>query len=556
MSWKALFGKPAGLNGAQRNDRVLNEALLEPHALLQRHHAQLNALRLECGYDASQFRDLIETPVLHVAHWVHCLPATQAVHFCEQGGLLRLCIESAAVAFRRSDGKSLADEGGDTMRDRDRERLLRYIAFLGALLRAIGACATEVQVEAPSVPTRWNPLSEGFWSWRRRIGESALVLRWAEAIDDAARRDRASVWIASRVLPSVVLEYLYDADRMLPAMLLAIVGGERASAVGTLVEEAHQAVIEQDRSKRTKHLEPQPVSVPIEHLLLDAMRMLCREKWQVNTPGAVVWCTDRGVLLEWTLASADVLIRLRASGLTNLPQDPHTLAELLLAHEVLVPNAEADIGQRHVHRIHVHARGMPKRSVDAVKIAHPARIGLHLEGVDRIAVQIDTSSERQSVQQPPLNGAPSAQLPLADPAGIALTAIDPASRRPPDQSSPSPFSPSSTEHCIESPLRRFGAVAPALQILARLLRSQQNPLATVRTEEGLVIGYPENVGLLCSKPEEFVSACEAQGLLVPERAGGRKYVRTAPMDREDLPRQYIVLAPRVLKYLGVDRHSP
>jgi hypothetical protein len=551
MSWKALFGKPPGLNGSQSQRIVASDQLIEPRALIQSHQAQLNALRLECGYEVSRFRQLIETPTLHVASWVHSLPATESGNHSDAGGLLRLAVETAAAAFRRSDGTFLGEARNGTLRDRDREQGLRYLAFLGGLLRGVGRCVTQMQVEAPSVRSRWNSLSEGLWPYRCRADGAPLELRWSESSDDGASCDRASVWIASRVLPPEVLLHLHHTDRSLPTLLLSVVAGEQSSELARIVEEARQSVVELDLSNRATRIRVTPMRMPVEHQLLEVMRALCREKWQVNAASAVVWCTDRGVFLDWKLASADIVIRLRAAGLAGVAQDADTLATLLLAQGVLV--ASPDVSPGHLVTIKVQVRGAPKQIIQAVKIAAPERIGLHLDSVDCIPVDIQSRAEG-ATSQSPVGGSVSSRLQSTQITDPIKPEVDPGPH--PNQPAQPPSSQQlSMDRGSGSPLRRFGTAGEALQRLADLMTSQPPVLAMAHLAEGLAIGYPECVALLCPNPEQFVAACEAQGLLVPERVGGRQYVRVAPVGRDDLPRQYIVLAPRVLKYLGLDRQA-
>lgn len=554
MSWRTLFGGVPPRNGADREGRVNNELLLEPRMLLSVHQQKLTALRLESGYELRSFQQLMEAPVLQVAQWVHRLPASADEHHCEPGGLLRLSIESAATAFHRAEGKFLGGSANGMMHDQERDRRLRYVAFLAGLFRPLGRGLTQVHVTAPSSESSpWNSLQEPLWTWRRRTNAQSLALRWLEP-SEASTSQCASVWLASRLLPTEAMLHLQNSAALLPT-LLAILGGERQGQLTTIVEEAYRAVIEVERSGRKPLPHAEPVAMPLEQQVFETLRVLCREKWTMNTERARIWCTDRGVFLDWKLAAPDVLIRLKASGLPSAPSDPDALAELMLGQHILLPNSEAGTSSP-LYTIQFSARGTTRQSLEVVKLAHPEQLGLGLHGVDPIAVEVSEPGMRAEDAPVRLDPGPSIQLELVTPGGPEASAA-PAVPDLPPRSAGAPIASmvESVQRTVESPLRRFGDLGVSLQRLAELLTSAPLAPSVVDTSEGLIIAYPDGVALFHPRPEQFLSACEAQGLLVPERPGGRKYVRAAPANREDLPKQYLVLAPRVVRYLGLAREA-
>lgn len=555
MSWKRYFVREEHRRESEREESVGRASTLtEPRQLLLEHRTRLNALRLESGYDAVSYDRLIGAALLQVSEWAHFLPATRAENHCESGGLLRLAVETACFAFRRTDGKFLAGPHSTDVRNRERDRVWRYAALLGGLLRALGRCATHVKVCSSDGQLTWNALQEPLWQWLHRADVKGVDLQWREGIDGRPT-SAAATWIASRLIPATGLSYLQTADESLPEALIRIISGERSGRLCEIVEEAYQAAIDQDLSRRGSGSAAMQAGVQIEHRLLEALRALCREKWTLNTPGGRLWYTESGVYLVWKAAANDVILRLRAEGINGMPRDADTLAELLLAHGVFAPNPHLNVGLKHYYKLIPQMRGVPKQGLEVVKVADTQLLGLHLEGVEQIAAElVGVTAARAASIQDKESTLTSLELPLAPSSTEAVTAPDPQQLQtmpplPPPKSAPAEREqqePANLER-----LRRFGAPGLVLQKLAQHLLAEPGSLPVVPLADGVALGFPEAIGAFCSRPQEFLAACETQGLLVPETAGGRKFLRKRTADQAHLPAQYVVLVPRAAKYLPV-----
>lgn len=561
MSWKRYFVREENRRASEREGHLGAESVSsEPRQLLLTHRARLNALRLESGYDSEQYDRLIGAALQHVSEWVHFLPATRAENHSESGGLLRFAVETACFAFRRTDGKFLAGPNSTDVRNRERDRVWRYAALLGGLLRPLGRCATQVKVASSDGQLTWNAFQESLWQWQKRVDTDRIEIHWRDGID-ARPTQAASTWIAARIIPPAALTYLQVADESLPQVLLRIINAERVGRLCEIVEEAYQAAIDQDLARRSAGNGATQAGVQIEHRLLEALRALCREKWTLNTPGGRLWFTDSGVYLVWKAAANDVLVRMRAEGINGMPRDPDTLAELLMAHGVFAPNPHLNAGLKHYFKLVPQMRGVPKQGLEVVKIADTELLGLQLQGVDRIVSEIAGSAPTPSASSDEDASAPKAlELPLspakppvaysiaAEPLQVTLPPL------PPPQSA-APASAAKSDSGYER-LRRFGAPGLVLQRLAEHLLAQPDSLPVVRVAEGVAIGFPEAIVSFCPKPQDFLASCEAQGLLVPEKVGGRKFLRTRSADQTHLPAQYVVLAPRAARHLPVSGAAP
>jgi conjugal transfer pilus assembly protein TraI len=154
----------------------------EPVELPGRHRRLLTALRLESGYSAAHFAELLEAVVLRYAELVHALPATWAEHHRERAGLLRFALECAFLAFRRADARILCATASTETR-RQHERAWRYSAFLAALCAPLGRVATHVVVSAREGRLTWSPYHESLWTWITTHGLCGYVVSWRPARD-------------------------------------------------------------------------------------------------------------------------------------------------------------------------------------------------------------------------------------------------------------------------------------------------------------------------------------------------------------------------------------
>lgn len=561
MSWKQCFLREKARRTSDDDGRAsVEHELIEPRLLLNTHRTRLDALRLESGYGAEQYERLIGAVLQQFSEWVHFLPATRADNHSESGGLLRLCVETACLAFRRADGKFLAGPNATDVRNRDRDRVWRYAALLGGLLRPVGRCVTHVSVSSLDAPMIWNALQEPLWFWMRRVEARQISIRWRSGVDDLPTQP-ASTWLAARLLPASTLSYLQSADESLPQVLLTLINAGRAGRIGEIVEEAYQAAVDQDLNRRGNAEGALQVGVQVEHRLLEALRALCREKWTLNTPGGRLWFTDSGVYLVWKAAANDILVRMRAEGIGGVPRDAETLAELLVAHGVFATNPQVQTGLKHYFKLIPQMRGLPKQGLEVVKIADTERLGLQLHGVDQVTAELVGPQPIKLSARAEVSAPQALELPLTVPAAEPSVGVTTVEDAPSVQPSVSPSSertavPAATKSTASMErLRRFGAPGAVLQRLAEQLQGTSSNVSVVRVAEGVALGFPDAIEAVCPNPQEFLDACEAQGLLVPETAGTRRFVRSRAADRTDLPPRYVVLAARVARYLSLPGDS-
>lgn len=533
---------PAGVR-----DSVLS---MDPKQLVNQQRQRLTAVRMESGYYRDDFERLVAPLVDRVAEYVHLLPASRNENHSEPGGLFRLAVETACLAFRRADGKFLCGPFSTDVQKRERDRVWRYATFVAGLCRPLGRAAVHLKVIADSGET-WNAYDEPLWTWIKRANVSSMNIEWRDR-SDARPSDEATVWVASRIISAPSLSYLRPSQDELMEILLDC-WSKRASGnrVIELVESAFAAAIDQDLRHRSEQ-NTDHAAVNLQHRLLEALRSLAREKWTINSAGARLWHTTSGTFVVWKPAVMDLLVKLKGLGVTGAPSDPDTLAEILVSQGVLSNNPLTSKGLRHYYKIAPEVRGVPKHALEVVRLADPALI-LSLDGIEAAEL---SNTEKESPQLPLGRLLPEEPRPpvLAEQPANRADARDvlPTVTEPRRAEVPTPVPV--VQDVVPAPpdlsgLDRYGSVAGVLRELILRSRSGESGRLFHKHPQGFAIAFPAGFSGACENPRNFLQDLEAQSLVVIDPQTGRRTYRSKP-GANSLPEQYVVLSGRLAPFIG------
>lgn len=541
---------------------------VEPRQLVLRHRQRLTAVRLESGYARDDFDRLIQALVLQTAEYVHLVPASRNENHSEAGGLLRFAIETACLAYRRADGKFLSGPISTDIHNRGRDRVWRYATFMAGLCRPLGRAAVNVRVMATETGEVWDPFGEPLWGWMKRTNTSKLNVQWRDK-SDARPVEEAGIWIASRIITSSGLTYLQSAGDHVVEMILGVLAGRKHGRFGELVDAAYQSAIDQDLSQKGATQADSVSGVQLHHRILEALRSLVREKWTLNDPNGRVWHMSSGTYLAWKTAATDLQVRLRALGVTGVPSDVDTLAELLTSNGILVPNPHTTRGLKHYYKINPEARGIPKSGLEVVRLADPELIGLDLSGVEPLeAPSSSASAELVNVQQDLLSSSSTprekelSKQPETPPTGESQAAVpdedergvEPAVERlkvsTAEEATAGAPADSHVAASDLSALTRYGGAGKTLRSVALKTRNDPGFKVIFKHTEGIALAYPEGIEPFTERPQDFLQDCEAQGLLVSGKGSGRRVQRARP-GQDHLPEQFIVLTPRIASFFMI-----
>ncbi|MBK5965591.1 relaxase [Thiocystis minor] len=297
----------------------------------------------------TDYQTLIVPLLEHYAAFVHLLPASETHHHRGAGGLFRHGLETAFQAARASRGKLFALDRRPEER-RALEPRWHLAAFIVGLLHDVGKPVTDVAVVDRAGTSRWQPVDESIVAWANREQIDHYFLRW----NPQRRHHGHEVFTASvfhQLLTPAVRKWLMDPDPMVWHTLgRVLAGSDTQTLLYQLMHEADRASVAQDL--RENRIDPDALSlgVPIERYLIDTMRSLLREgTWTVNVPGAQLWMFHpHGLHLVWSDCAPTLVQRLTDARIPGIPQDPDTLADILIDHHLAVPRSCA--GQEHPAR--------------------------------------------------------------------------------------------------------------------------------------------------------------------------------------------------------------
>jgi len=97
-------------------------------------------------------------------------------------------------------------------------------------------------------------------------------------------------------------------------------------------------VIERDVKNNPNHYGKPQLGLHFEPYLIDAMRRLIRSGvWKINEQKARIWVGNDGAFLIWKTAANEIGQKLLEDGITGVPRDADTLAEILMHSGLLQP---------------------------------------------------------------------------------------------------------------------------------------------------------------------------------------------------------------------------
>jgi len=317
-------------------------AVLDPEALLAPHTHRLIQIRQQVGIPAAHWTTLYERLLLDFAAFVQMLPASEAHHHREAGGLLRHCLDTTlrALTIRRG---VLLPAGAGTEQLAEKQDVWTYATATAALLHDLGKPVVDQAVTlfgADGQPLgRWNPLA----------GPMSAAAYAVEFVRGRRYRlhPRLPPMLVQFIVPPVGLEWISRDLDVFEAWLATISGGnsELAGELGRIVRQADSASVSGDLASGvaaapTTRQGPLPLG---ERLGIALRHLIDAQSLPLNRPGAAGWVFDEDL---W-LVSKRVLDALREelareSGGGGLPRNERLMDELQQS-GIVVPNGDRAI---------------------------------------------------------------------------------------------------------------------------------------------------------------------------------------------------------------------
>lgn len=318
-------------------------AALDPEALLAPHTHRLIQIRQQVGIPTAHWTTLYERLLLDFAAFVQMLPASEAHHHCEAGGLLQHCLDTTlrALTIRRG---VLLPAGAGTEQLAEKQDVWTYATATAALLHDLGKPVVDQAVtlfEADGqVLGRWNPLAGPMPAQATYAVEFVRGRRYR-------LHPRLPPMLVQFIVPSVGLEWISSDLDVFEAWLATISGGdsELAGELGRIVRQADSESVSGDLASGVAAAPmtrqgPRPLG---ERLRIALRHLIDTQLLPLNRPGAAGWVFDEDL---W-LVSKRVLDALREelvreSGGASLPRNERLMDELQQS-GIVVPNGDRAI---------------------------------------------------------------------------------------------------------------------------------------------------------------------------------------------------------------------
>lgn len=294
----------------------------------------LHRLKLLAALPDDEFEEKYLRVIRNLAIHINHLPASEQGTHNGAGGLFRLALEIGFFAMQASEGRLFAAREGLEER-RQLEPRWRYATFLAGICCELHRPITNMIV-VNSDGKEWPSFQKSLGEW---LGDDddRFFVRWVSAGKGVGQG--ASSYLLYKIIPEESLQYLHQGtNQIVPTMLDVITGVATPSERGpmhVIIDEVRAKVFDRDAALRPTQYGKLTVGTHIEPHLLDAMRRLTTDgTWQINAHKARLWYGTDGLFLVWKTAAKEILELLHKDGVTGIPQDPHTLLDLLLKIDV------------------------------------------------------------------------------------------------------------------------------------------------------------------------------------------------------------------------------
>ncbi len=310
--------------------------------VLEKQREIIVRIKRAAGVSPETFAARFEPAIVNLAAQVHLLPATDNEYFVGPGGLLRMSLEIALHSLQTSQGSVFPSIGSVEKRSSMLPRW-ELASFMAGLCSQIYRPITNLVV-TDRANSRWPQLLQPLSDWAVSIGATRYYIRWAPGADVSVRQS-CSAYLVNRIIPLDVLQYLNEENNVIvPAMTTAITGGDvnpSENPIARIVAPITTRVIQEDMLRNSRHYGRYSLGIHLEPHLIDAMRRLIKSgKWSVNTKGSRIWVGKDGVFLVWGAAVKEIVGLLISDSFVGIPQDPDTLADILLESAVLDRNPD------------------------------------------------------------------------------------------------------------------------------------------------------------------------------------------------------------------------
>ena len=415
--------------------------VLDAPALLEKSgaHRLQKSVRSKIGLSSANYTRDCETMLASYVEFVQLLPASEAHHHAQPGGLIVHALETAdiALALRRSHILPPDAVPEDIAR---LEHRWTFGVFLAALAHDVGKAMADLRVEyrSDSGPRLWSPVAGSMndcGAQRYRVDFTPPTER------DYLAHQKLPVVLMQRIVPRSTMAWMAE-DGKLVQEIMNCLSGNYDGPIGTLVRQADRLSVANNlrHGPRTRFRSARVV--PVIERLMEALRRMLQEggTLPLNRSGAAGWVFEGDIWFVSKRVADEVREYLQKSESgQGIPGDDKNdrLFDIWQEYGALVPNPVTDgaiwrgrvEGKGYVHDLTL--LRFPLSILFATPEAYPAS----MEGrITTTEVESDTLKQGKLAPEEPAILSPDAQAalpanivtaPRAQPSVQAMAVRDP-----------------------------------------------------------------------------------------------------------------------------------
>ena len=283
-------------------------------------------------YSISKFAELVQE-----------LPASEAHHHSEKGGLLDHTLDTLHAGLRIAQGYVMPPNAEPEKIASDAERW-RFAVFIAILSHDIGKIVTDIEVIKSEKYNHWDQ----WHPWYGPIPVGAKYrFRYNRSGDKSSSRglhEKVSMSMVPALITEKAAVWMFK-DRELVGQFVSTVTSSTLGGhvIAEIVRSADKTSTAKNLGAGTGVGHQHSNTVPLQHKLIVSLRKLIADRdLKSNKPGAAVWVTETDTWVVSKTTMEAVRAQLVNEGHKGIPVNVVRLFDILKEHELVVPNKEGD----------------------------------------------------------------------------------------------------------------------------------------------------------------------------------------------------------------------
>ncbi|MCD9485934.1 MobH family relaxase [Photobacterium iliopiscarium] len=312
------------------------------------------------------FDTLYRQVFLNYISYIHLLPASEAHHHSDVGGLVRHSLEVALNSLRQSY-QQILPAVGQVDEEQYRKPRWQYAAWIVGLLHDAGKILFDMHVYDIATGVEWNPYLSDIYQWGNEHNVERYRVTW-RAEHRHKKHENLSIQIIDWVLTPEAKSFLMDnSDELAIEMNHALTDYHTQDGyLQICLRKADSASTDKDIKTQWHDLIGKR-RYPLEGVIVSAMRRL-RDSWRLNEVNGNIWIIGGEVYLTYPRSIQAIISKLQQEN-TDVPAEVSRVLEIL-ENRNLVKRLEPETSVSYfTPSIHIEGFSQPER---VVKLAWPS----------------------------------------------------------------------------------------------------------------------------------------------------------------------------------------